>query len=326
MQSSADRSDIHAYSKVLAKTMNLGNSLEEPPPFSWRFAIEEKHLEAISQAGFTAIRLPVKWSHHVENRESLDIQPDFMANVKDVIGWAIARRLAVVLNVHHYDELMKHPEREKDNFLALWRRLSEEFKGYPDGQLFFELINEPMGKLTPALCSQYQYEAIGVIRQRNPSRPLIVTCPNWWDTDTMRKMKLPADDPNILYTTHMYGPLEFTHQGMPGSKTGVRWKGTKKEIARMKAFAAKWSAFAEATGRPVFVGEFGVFRRADRSDRIAWTRELRKAMEQEDLLWAYWEFGMGFGIYDRQNDQWDGDLLKALIPAASSCRGSQTRR
>jgi len=325
-QSIAGREEIQNRARVLAQTMNLGNSLETPPPFPWRFDIEEKHLEAISLAGFTAVRLPVKWSHHIEDRGEFGIRPAFMAKVKDVIDWALARKLAVVLNVHHYGELMKHPEQEKDKFLALWRQISQEFKGYSDRQLFFELINEPMGKLTPELCSQYQYDAIGIIRQSNPSRPLIVTCPRWWDVNTMRKMQLPEDDFNILYTTHMYHPLGFTHQGMPGYKTGIRWEGTKEDIAQMKAFAARWSAFAKSTGRPVLVGEFGVFKEADRSDRIAWTQEIREIMEQEDLLWAYWEFGMGFGIYDREMGQWDEDMLKTLIPETLICGEGQAKR
>ena len=30
--------------------------------------------------------------------------------------------------------------------------------------------------------------------------------------------------------------------------------------------------------------------------------------------WSYWEFGAGFGIYDRENRRWRTELLNALIP------------
>jgi endoglucanase len=32
------------------------------------------------------------------------------------------------------------------------------------------------------------------------------------------------------------------------------------------------------------------------------------------MSWAYWEFGAGFGVYDREQNRWNDALLRALVP------------
>jgi endoglucanase len=35
------------------------------------------------------------------------------------------------------------------------------------------------------------------------------------------------------------------------------------------------------------------------------------------MAWAYWEFGAGFGIFDREANGWRTPLLRALLPSDS---------
>ena len=65
---------------------------------------------------------------------------------------------------------------------------------------------------------------------------------------------------------------------------------------------------------PVWLGEFGAYQKADMASRVNWTAFVREQAESLDIPWAYWEFGAGFGIYDRDSEQWNDSLLKALIP------------
>jgi endoglucanase len=37
--------------------------------------------------------------------------------------------------------------------------------------------------------------------------------------------------------------------------------------------------------------------------------------EKRGFSWAYWEFGSGFGAYDREKKEWRQPLLKALMAA-----------
>ncbi len=74
--------------------------------------------------------------------------------------------------------------------------------------------------------------------------------------------------------------------------------------------ALKW---AQQHNRPIFVGEFGAYDKADYNSRVLWTKFVRGELEKRGFSWAYWEFGAGFGIYDREVKMWREELRNALI-------------
>jgi endoglucanase len=43
---------------------------------------------------------------------------------------------------------------------------------------------------------------------------------------------------------------------------------------------------------------------------------VRQTAEDLGLGWSYWEFGAGFGVYDRAAKQFYPELTKALLPLA----------
>ena len=75
--------------------------------------------------------------------------------------------------------------------------------------------------------------------------------------------------------------------------------------------AAEW---AKKNNRPVYLGEFGAFEKADMESRAKWTAAVVKEAEARGFSWAYWEFAAGFGAYDRDKKAWREPLMKALIP------------
>jgi endoglucanase len=74
--------------------------------------------------------------------------------------------------------------------------------------------------------------------------------------------------------------------------------------------AAEWSV---KNNRPIFLGEFGAYSKADMDSRVLWTAFVRSEIEKRGFSWAYWEFGAGFGVYDREAKVWREGLLNALI-------------
>jgi endoglucanase len=47
--------------------------------------------------------------------------------------------------------------------------------------------------------------------------------------------------------------------------------------------------------------------------RIRWTTAVAREAEARGWSWAYWEFGAGFGVYDREQRQWHEGLKNALL-------------
>ena len=74
--------------------------------------------------------------------------------------------------------------------------------------------------------------------------------------------------------------------------------------------AAQW---AKENHRPIYLGEFGSYSKADMDSRGKWTRAVVHEAEARGFSWAYWEFGAGFGAYDRDKKQWRQPLLDALM-------------
>ena len=75
--------------------------------------------------------------------------------------------------------------------------------------------------------------------------------------------------------------------------------------------AAKWSA---EQSRPIYLGEFGAYYKADMDSRHTWTDYVARAAEKRGFSWAYWEFGAGFGVYDREAKAWVEPIRQALLP------------
>jgi len=310
--------DPFAQNARLGRGVNLGNALEAPREGEWGVTLEEEYFDLIRQAGFNSVRIPIRWSAHADLEEPYRIQPAFFQRVDWAVDQALSRGLLAIINVHHYEEIMQDPDGHRARFLALWEQIADHYRDYPP-ELLFELLNEPTGSLTPRVWNNLLAEALQVIRRSNPQRTVIVGPGYWNSIPALGQLRLPADDPYLIVTVHYYNPFPFTHQGaewVSGSQAwlGTRWEGTPAEqqaIQRDLDVAANW---ARKNGRPLFLGEFGAYSKADMASRVAWTAYVARQAEARGMSWAYWEFCAGFGVYDRVRRAWNQDLLRALIP------------
>jgi endoglucanase len=106
--------------------------------------------------------------------------------------------------------------------------------------------------------------------------------------------------------TFLLGTLEFRGEG----KTLVPFDDQGTALREKLDEAAEWST---KHNRPIFLGEFGAYSKGDMDSRVLWTRFVRSEIEKRGFSWAYWEFGAGFGIYDREKKVWREELRDALL-------------
>lgn len=302
----------------LGRGINLGNALEAPNEGDWGVTLKAEYFKVIKEAGFQSVRLPVKWSGHASPFEPYTIDPTFFTRVDWAIGQAISNGLAVVLNIMHYDELMQTPDRHRARFLHLWADIAAHYRNYPD-ELFFELLNEPNANLTAAIWNDYLKEAITTIRKTNPYRTLIVGPASWNSFTMLSSLVLPETERNLIITFHYYNPFQFTHQGaewVSGSNAwlGTTWSNTLAETEAVRNDFNQAETWAQAHNRPLYVGEFGAYSKADLNSRFFWTAFVAREAERRQWSWTYWEFCAGFGAYDATHNQWNATLKKALIP------------
>jgi len=309
----------------LGMGMNLGNTFEAPSLGEWNTDIYYSYFVEIKAKGFSSVRIPAKWSAHADKDAPYTIQTYFMDTIKWAVDAALANGLTVVLNMHHYDEMMKEPAEHKVRFLALWEQIADEFQDYSDS-LYFEIFNEPNDKFTPALWNEYLVEGLAVIREKNPDRMVIIGTADWGGIGALSKLELP-NDPNIILTIHYYEPFKFTHQGAgwvePSLPIGVKWNGTTAEKNAIRNDMNIIKAYSALHNVPVYIGEFGAIDNADDESRARWMGFLREVFDEYSFSAAYWEYSSGFGIYNPVLNCYRAGMLQALTGFEGACDCSQ---
>jgi endoglucanase len=318
----AEQTKIDAFkmNQLLGRGVNMGNALDAPSEGEWGFKLEEKYFQAAKEAGFDSVRIPVRWSAHAMKEPPYTIDPNFMKRVDWAVNCALSRKMPAMLNVHHYLELFSDPNNHRERFLALWEQIAEHYKDYP-ATLILEPLNEPTGKLGTKEWNSLLKQAITVIRKSNPDRT-IVAAPAWSNTiDNLKWLEIPKDERNIIVSVHCYDPLEFTHQGAPWvtDHDSNAWLGTKwpKNDADKKAVTNKFdmaAAWSKQNNRPINLGEFGSFNKADMDSRAIYTKFFADSAIERGFSFDYWQFDSDFAVYDTKTDTWIKPILDALVP------------
>ncbi|MGI6280304.1 MAG: glycoside hydrolase family 5 protein [Acutalibacteraceae bacterium] len=271
--------------------------------------VQEKYFNIIREAGFDHLRLPVRGKMLEEGGKP------YWDYLRDVCNRILDAGLIPMLDMHGYPEMATDPLKVKDNYLNLWEEVAAYLADL-DERVVFELYNEPHGAYNAQLLNQIQTEVIERIRKSNPTRWLAAATTHYNIIENLYALVLPEDDPNIFVTIHDYTPMKFTHQGATWIKgydeKGFKW-GTDVQRRYMTARYELAAAWAEEHNRHLHLGEFGVLYTADMEQRALWTDFVVRLCEERGIAWSYWEFWRGFGAYDKANDRWHPELLKALI-------------
>jgi endoglucanase len=313
-----------AAAKALGRGVNFGNMLEAPTEGAWGVSVTDDVIDKAVAAGFTSVRLPVRWSNHAAAEAPFTIDPTFMARVESIVDKLLAKNVSVVLNMHHYRQLdgdapdageSKVADAVVDvRFLRLWEQIASRFKDRGD-RLVLELYNEPHGRMNGEPWNVLAARTLRVVRASNPDRVVVIGPTSWNSAGDLAKLKLP-NDANVIVTIHDYNPFTFTHQGAewvsPVLPTGVTCCSAA-QTADMTAPLDVAKTWAAAKRYPVYVGEFGAYSKADEASRVTFNRTMRDAMESRGMTWAYWEFASGFGVYDPAARTFRQGLLDALL-------------
>ncbi|WP_338359519.1 glycoside hydrolase family 5 protein [Yeosuana marina] len=277
--------------------------------------MRERHFTLIKEAGFSNVRIkisPFKFSMDDE----FTIEPKFFSTLDWAIKQALKNGLMPIVDFHEHGAMQKDPIGTKPMFLAMWKQIAEHCKDYPNDVLF-EIANEP--NMKPEMWNQIHREAYKIIRESNPDRTLIIGTINGNQIKFLKDLELPENDRNIIVAIHYYSPIQFTHQGAPWSTknkdlSGITWTNTGQEEADVNAdfdIAQNWS---KAHNRPLTLGEFGAYEKADMTSRVRWTNYIARQAEARGWSWSYWQFDSDFIVYDIDKDEWNTPIKNALLP------------
>ena len=308
--------DAFIQNERLGKGGNIGNILYRFD--TWNKEREQQHFDLIKEIGLNNVRINTGPFAHVTETPPYRLSQAFFERLDWTINQALLRDLTVIIDNHEFRAMADDPMGNYEIFLATWKQMAEHYKDYPDN-VYFGVLNEPHGHLTPYLWNYILADTIKVIRQSNPSRALVIGPARWNGIKFLRFLKLPEDDHNIIVEIHYYSPHRFTHQGVSWSEGSDAWLGTtwRGEPEKKKAIIADFKIavdWAKQNKRPLFLGEFGVYKKADMQSRVQWLTFVIQQAEKNNISWALWDLmGTNFGIWDESKKRWIGPLKDAIL-------------
>lgn len=283
---------------------------------STKARMKDEHFELIKKAGFSNVRIVISPFKFSMNDSTYTINPNFFIRLDWAVKTALKNKLIAIVDFHEHNAMQKDPIATKPKLLAMWKQIAEHCKHYPK-EVLFEIANEP--NMKPEVWNNIHSEAYKIIRQSNPKRTLIIGTINGNQIKHLKDLTLPEDDRNIIVAIHYYSPIQFTHQGAPWSVknkdlSGIEWTQSDNEMQAVKLdfeIAQEWS---KKYNRPLTLGEFGAYEKADMASRVKWTNYVARQAERNSWSWSYWQFDSDFILYDMKSQAWVEPIKNALIP------------
>jgi endoglucanase len=338
---------------------NAGNTLEAiGGETAWgNPAITPQLIQAVKQAGFTAIRLPASWDQYADQRTG-KISDAWLNRVKQVVQYCVDNDMVVVVNIHWdggwLDDNISSRKQAAVNARqkAYWEQIATTLREF-DEHLMFASANEPPAKdaTQMAILLSYHQSFVNAVRStggRNAYRVLVVQGPSTSiDLTNSLMHTMPSDTVagRMMAEVHYYDPSQFTllTQDATWGNMSYYW-GSGFHSATDTSRNASWGeeAWIESEftlmkqqfvdkGIPVIVGEFGAIRRTTLSgenlalhlnSRAYYLNLVAKRARAYGLKPFYWDEGSlgnnGFGLINRSNNTvGDQQALDAVIRGAN---------
>lgn len=291
-------------------------------------------IQAVKDAGFTTIRIPVSWHNHAAAPDYV-INEAWMNRVQEIVDYAIDLDMYVILNCHHdnvaeggYYPTTEHKETSIAYLTSIWKQISERFREY-DEHLIFETLNEPrmIGttyewwidnnnascKDAIACINTYNQEIVNVIRAsggNNASRYVMVPgyCASA-DGALNAGFVMPSDtvENRLIISVHAYTPYNFALAAPESNGKGETFDHTSTAYTKeIDTFMDNLYNKYVSQGVPVVIGEWGSRNKNNNAQqRVNHAAYYIAAASARGLVCCWWDnngfngSGENFGLFAR---------------------------
>ena len=317
--------------------------------------IQEDDFARLDSLGFDFVRLPIDevqfWD---EEGNKLPEAWELMINA---INWAEKHHLRTIVDLHiirsHYFNAVNEgqadantlftSEKSQQDLINMWYQLSDVLKGYSVDSVAYEFMNEPVAD-DHEQWNQLIAKVHQALREREPQRTLVIGSNMWQGYETMKYLKVPENDKNIILSFHYYNPMILTHYGAwwtpIGKYTGkVNYPGVlvskedyeaapdsvKKLIDDNHYTTQVWDInkiredfkdaieVAKKYDLQLFCGEWGVYEPVDRELAYKWTKDMLSVFDEFNIAWTTWCYDADFGFWDQQKHDFKDKGLVDLL-------------
>jgi endoglucanase len=288
---------------------NLGNTFDGFPSET-SFGNPETTqamVQAVADAGFKTMRIPVTWAPHIGAGTSYTIDPAWLDKVEQVVQWALAAGMYAIVNTSRDSTWVILTAAAQSQVTvevsAVWTQIATRFKNYSD-YLIFETFDEPTGPNgagSQALTALNAYIAAAVTAIRstsgnNATRQIVIQPYGALPSLGLINALVIPDDPNIIISLHTYYPTGFSQGGSP-----TTW-GT-----IVTDYSAMSTSLDQIVGwlpnRAIVIGAWGSVAKDDLASRVAHAKAYAQDTTKRGMCPIWWDDGVvsnfGLGLLNR---------------------------
>lgn len=316
--------------------------------------IHEDDFARLEQLGFDFVRIPIDEVQFWD--EEGNKLPEAWELLDNALKWSIKHHLRAIVDLHiirsHYFNAVNEggadantlftSDKAQQDLINMWYQLSDALKGYSNDSVAYEFMNEPVAD-DHEQWNQLIAKVHKALREREPQRTLVVGSNRWQGYETMKYLKVPEGDKNIVLSFHYYNPMLLTHYGAWWTPLG-KYKGkinypgvlvskedyeaapdslkpmlepyTKQEwnIDKIREDFKDAIEVAKKYDLQLFCGEWGVYEPVDRELAYKWTKDMLAVFDEFNIAWTTWCYDADFGFWDQKKEEYkDKGLVDILV-------------
>ena len=270
----------------------------------------ESEFALFKKCGLNFARLPIDYRFFVSAYDWEHWLEDGLEKVDAAVEYGRKYGIHVNLCLYRAPGKIAYPAEKGTNavtrdpvaleaFKRIWREFARRYKGIPNSELSFNLVNEPSFSEKDFI--HVFGETVDAIHKVDPGRFIIL--------DGNRTATVPVpyffNVPLTGQSFRGYAPHQFSHCGVwyGGARPGtVHWpkSADDKEAQWVVDGQAKMLAKQDCIpkGYPVMIGEFGCYAKMDHESCLKWMEAGFKEWRKRGYGWAIWDYDGPFGLVD----------------------------
>ena len=273
--------------------------------------VEECEFALLEKCGLNFARLPMDYRFFVSADDWEHWLEDGLAAVDAAVEYGRKHRVHVMLCLYrapgfrcYYQDVcitLNTNSLAQAAFKRIWREFARRYRGIPNSELSFNLVNEPVSPFTEKQYVKVFGETVDEIHKEDPGRFV------WLDGNACANRPVPYffSVPLTGQCFRGYQPHQFTHYGLRGNKKGpaphwpvnaddraMLWipKGRDRNLALQDCIPK---------GYPVMIGEFGCCAcGVDHASVLKFMGSNFEKWRARGYGWAIWDYDGPFGFVD----------------------------
>ena len=274
----------------------------------------EPDFQKISEFGFNFVRLPMSYKCWVQKDDPAKFREEILKEIDQAVQWGKKYGLHVSINFHRAPGWCINPPRDREliwdndsvlNVCAVhWAMFAKRYKGIPNAQLSFDLLNEP-ARTTPEKYEKVAKRLCEAIRAIDPNRLIICDGINVGRTPVPELIPLKVAQSGRCYLPQFITHYKASWGNVRGLEYTPEWPGREprgnnkywdKKV--MQEISLQPWIDLKNQGVGVHIGEWGVFNFTPKQATLAFMEDALAIMKDNDLGWALWNFRGTFGVLD----------------------------